>query len=88
MSYTTTKEMISKEKRFNLLLEAVEEHSSFLVRRCIFENISLTVEEVDAYLENKELRGDPVDRVWLLKSLADGHVLDAPYHLIKLLLKQ
>lgn len=87
MSYTT-KQMVEKDKKFNLLLEAVEEHPSFLVRRCVFENISLTIEEVDAYLENKEAKGSPVDRVWLLKQLASGSVLDAPNHLIKLLLKQ
>lgn len=87
MSYTT-KDMVAKEKKFNLLLEAVEEHPSFLVRRCVFENITLTIDEVDAYLENKELKGDHVDRVWLLKQLVDGSVLNAPYHLIKILSKQ
>lgn len=88
MSYTSTQDVVIKEKKFNLLSEAVDEHPSFLVRRCIFENIQLTVDEVDAYLEHKELKGEHVDRVWLLKQLADSHVLDAPYHLIKLLIKQ
>lgn len=88
MSYTSTPEMIKESKKEQLLQDALEQHPKFLVERCIFENIHLTIDEVDSYLEYKELKGDSVDRIWLLKKLSEGYVLDAPYHLIKLILKQ
>lgn len=88
MSYTSTPELIKESKKDQLLQVAVDQHPSFLVQRCIFEDIHLTIEEVDMYLAYKELKEDPVDRIWLLKKLSEGYVLDAPYHLIKLILKQ
>ncbi len=84
----TNNEILIGTKTSNLLEEAIKEHPSFLVRRAIFENIQLTIEEVDYYLAAKEVMGEQVDRVWLLKQLSEGSVLDAPYHLIKLILKQ
>lgn len=88
MSYTSTPELIKESKKTQLLQVALEQHPSFLVQRCIFENIHLTIDEVDYYLGAKEVMGEQVDRVWLLKKLSEGYVLDAPYHLIKLILKQ
>lgn len=87
MSYTTTPERIKEEKKKNLIAEAPSFHPKFLVERCIFENIQLTIEEVDYYIATKEVIGEQVDRLWLLKKLAEGYVLDAPYHLIKKILK-
>lgn len=88
MSYTSTPEMIKESRKEQLLQVALDQHPSFLVQRCIFENIHLTIDEVDYYLGAKEVMGEQVDRVWLLKKLSEGYVLDAPYHLIKLILKQ
>jgi hypothetical protein len=88
MSYTSTPELIKESKKRDILQIALEQHPSFLVQRCIFEDIHLTIEEVDYYLGAKEVMGEQVDRVWLLKKLSEGYVLDAPYHLIKLILKQ
>lgn len=88
MSYTSTPELIKESKKEQLLQVALEQHPSWLVQRCIFENIHLTIDEVDWYLTYKENMGEQVDRVWLLKKLSEGYVLDAPYHLIKLILKQ
>lgn len=84
----TNNEILIGTKKDNLLHEALEQHPSFLVQRCIFENIPLTIEEVDHYLGAKEVMGEEVDRIWLLKKLADASLLDAPHHLIKLILKQ
>ena len=84
----TTPELIKETKKAQLLQSALEQHPSFLVQRCIFENIQVTIEEVDYYLAAKEVMGEQVDRIWLLKKLSEGYVLDAPYHLIKLILKQ
>lgn len=84
----TTPELIKESKKAQLLQDAVEQHPSFLVQRCIFENIQVTIEDVDYYLEAKEVMGEQVDRVWLFKKLSEGYVLDAPYHLIKKILKQ
>lgn len=88
MSYTSTPELIKESKKAQLLQVALEQHPSWLVQRCIFENIQVTIEEVDYYLGAKEVMGEQVDRVWLLKKLSEGHVLDAPSHLIKKILKQ
>ena len=88
MSYTSTPELIKESKKTQLLQVALDQHPNFLVQRCIFENIHLTIDEVDWYLTYKENMGEQVDRVWLLKKLSEGYVLDAPYHLIKLILKQ
>lgn len=88
MSYTSTPELIKESKKTQLLQDALEQHPNFLVQRCIFENIQVTIEEVDHYLAAKEVMGEQVDRVWLLKKLSEGYVLDAPYHLIKRILKQ
>lgn len=88
MSYTSTPELIKESRKEQLLQDALEQHPKFLVERCIFENIHLTIEEVDYYLAAKEVMGEEVDRVWLLKKLSESYVLDAPYHLIKLILKQ
>lgn len=88
MSYTSTPELIKESKKEQLLHVALEQHPSWLVQRCVFENIQVTIEEVDYYLAAKEVMGEQVDRVWLLKKLSEGYVLDAPYHLIKLILKQ
>lgn len=87
MSYTTTPERIKEEKKSELIHLAPNFHPKFLVERCIFENIQLTIDEVDYYIGCKELIGEEVDRLWLLRKLAEGCVLDAPYHLIKLILK-
>ncbi len=85
----TNNEILIGTRKSNLLEEAIKEHPSFLVRRAIFENIQVTIVDVDYYIGCKEIvMGEQVDRVWLLKQLADGSVLDAPYHLIKLILKQ
>lgn len=88
MSYTTTPERIKEERKRNLIAGAPSFHPKFLVERCIFEGIQLTIEEVDYYIVAKEAMGEQVDRLWLLKKLAEGFVLDAPYHLIKRILKQ
>lgn len=88
MSYTSTPELIKEGKKEQLLQDALEQHPSWLVQRCAFENIQVTIDEVDYYLAAKEIMGEEVDRVWLLKKLSESHVLDAPYHLIKLILKQ
>lgn len=88
MSYTSTPELIKEGKKEQLLQDALEQHPNFLVQRCIFENIQVTIEEIDYYLGAKEEKGEEVDRVWLLKKLSESYVLDAPYHLIKLILKQ
>lgn len=87
MSYTTTPERIKEERKRNLIAEAPSFHPKFLVERCAFEGIQLTIEEVDYYIGCKEAIGEQVDRLWLLKKLAEGYVLDAPYHLIKKILK-
>lgn len=87
MSYTTTPERIKEERKKNLISEAPSFHPKFLVERCIFEGIQLTIEEVDYYIGCKEVMKEEVDRLWLLKKLAEGYVLDAPYHLIKKILK-
>ena len=87
MSYTTTSERIKEERKANRMAMAPSYHPKFLVERCIFENIQLTIEEVDYYIGAKEIMGEEVDRLWLLKKLAEGYVLDAPYHLIKKILK-
>lgn len=87
MSYTSTPERIKEEKKRNLIADAPNFHPKFLVERCIFETIQLTIEEVDYYIGTKEAMGEEVDRLWLLKKLAEGYVLDAPYHLIKRILK-
>lgn len=84
----TTNELLEGTKKEQLLQTALDQHPKFLVERCIFENIQLTIDEVDWYLTYKENMEQPVDRVWLLKKLSESHVLDAPYHLIKLILKQ
>lgn len=84
----TNNEILIGTKTSNLLHEALNEHPSYLVRRAIFENIQLTIEEVDYYIGCKEVMGDSVDRIWLLKQLSQGYVLDAPYNLIKKILKQ
>lgn len=88
MSYTSTPELIKESKKEQLLQDALEQHPSWLVQRCAFENIHLTIEEVDWYLTYKENMEEQIDRVWLLKKLSESYVLDAPYHLIKLILKQ
>lgn len=88
MSYTSTPELIKEGKKEQLLQDALDQHPNFLVQRCAFENIQVTIDEVDWYLTYKENMEEPVDRVWLLKKLSKSHVLDAPYHLIKLILKQ
>lgn len=88
MSYTSTPELIKEGKKEQLLQDALEQHPSWLVQRCAFENIHLTIEEVDWYLTYKENMEEQIDRVWLLKKLSESYVLDAPYHLIKLILKQ
>ena len=88
MNYTSTPELIKESKKTQLIQDALEQHPSFLVQRCIFENIHLTIDEVDYYLGAKEIMGEEIDRVWLLKKLSEGNVLDAPYHLIKRILKQ
>ncbi len=87
MSYTTTPERIKEERKQNLIADAPSFHPKFLVERCIFEGIQLTIDEVDYYIGCKEAMGEEVDRLWLLKKLAEGYVLDAPYHLIKRILK-
>lgn len=87
MSYTTTPERIKEERKKTLIAEAPSFHPKFLVERCIFEGIQLTIEEVDYYIGCKEAMKEEVDRLWLLKKLAEGYVLDAPYHLIKKILK-
>jgi len=84
----TTNEILIGNLKENLIQQSLGEHPSFLVRRAVFENIQLTIEQVDHYIGAKEVKGEQVDRVWLLKQLAEGNVLDAPYHLIKLILKQ
>ena len=84
----TTPELIKESRKAQLLMDALGQHPKFLVERCIFENIHLTIDEVDYYLEAKELIGEQVDRIWLLKKLSEGYVLDAPYHLIKRIIKQ
>lgn len=84
----TTPELIKEGKKEQLLQDALEQHPSWLVQRCAFENIQVTIEEVDYYLSAKEKKEEEIDRVWLLKKLSESHVLDAPYHLIKLILKQ
>lgn len=84
----TTPELIKEGKKEQLLQDALEQHPSWLVQRCAFENIHLTIEEVDWYLTYKENMEEQIDRVWLLKKLSESYVLDAPYHLIKLILKQ
>lgn len=83
----TTPQLIQDTKKTNLKLESLERHPKFLVERCIFENIQLTIDEVDYYIGCKEVMGEEVDRLWLLKKLAEGYVLDAPYHLIKKILR-
>lgn len=88
MSYTSTPELIKQSKKESILQAALDLHPNFLVERCIFENIQVTIEEVDYYIACKEVMGEEVDRIWLLKKLSEGAVLDAPYHLIKLILKQ
>lgn len=88
MSYTSTPELIKESKKIQLLQDALEQHPSWLVQRCTFENIQVTIDEVDYYLAAKEVMGEPVDRVWLLKKLSESYVLDAPNHLIKIILKQ
>lgn len=82
MSYS-----IKETKKTNLKLESLEQHPKYLVERCIFEGIQLTIDEVDYYIGCKEVMGEEVDRLWLLKKLAQGYVLDAPYNLIKRILK-
>ena len=84
----TTPELIKESKKEHLIQDALDKHPSFLVQRCIFENIQLTIDDVDWYLNYKENMGEQVDRVWLLKKLSEGYVLDAPNHLIKIILKQ
>lgn len=88
MSYTTTPELIKESKKQTILQVALEQHPKFLVERCIFDDIQLTIEEVDYYIGSKEAKGEEVDRIWLLKKLSESYRLDAPYHLIKLILKQ
>jgi len=74
----TTPELIKEGKKEQLLQDALEQHPSWLVQRCAFENIQVTIDEVDYYLAAKEVMGEQVDRVWLLKKLSESYVLAAP----------
>lgn len=83
----TTQEILQETKKQNFLEECYKSPPSTLVKRCIFENIHLTIDEVDLYIVQREAQEKDVDRIWLLKKLAEGNVLDAPNHLIKKILK-
>ena len=69
MSYTTTSERIKEERKANLMAMAPSYQPKFLVERCIFENIQLTIEEVDYYIGAKEIMGEEVDRLWSIVSV-------------------
>ena len=83
MSYTTTKEILEQEKKSNFLASCSTLTPVEFVNRVVYEKFLLTIEDVDSYIDAKE-----VDRIWILKKLSQAYLLDAPYHLIKLILKQ
>lgn len=88
MTYNTTAQLLKDSRKEQLLNDALSQHPKFLVERCIFEKIDLTIDDVDDYLVLKETMGEEVDRIWLLQKLSEGYVLNAPQHLIKKILKQ
>ncbi len=87
MSYTTTKEIIAQEKKANLLVEIKTLHPNHLLNRCIYENISLTIDEIDDYLDTRPVESQGEERLYIFKKLSQSGLLDAPYHLIKRILK-
>ncbi len=87
MSYTTTKEIIAQEKKANLLVEIRTLHPNHLLNRCIYENISLTIDEIDDYLDTRPVESQGEERLYIFKKLSQSGLLDAPYHLIKRILK-
>ncbi len=84
----TTKEILEKEKKENFIQLCPSLTPTEFVNRSVFERFTLTIDDVDYYIATKEIMGEEVDRVWMLKKLSQAHLLDAPYHLIKKILKQ